>query len=1005
MIKNKWIWTGILICSCIAAAVAVRPGATKLVTNTTDLTSITADVVSDVAVMTVDEGKMTRQPKTNAFSMDMLRPVTDIDRNMLSSSRRSVTEAEKDAAARANSVDQRQPRNPSLDQGSDNCTGVPDLGSVLGTSVATGTTVGFTNNIDTTGWGGVVPACWQGGAFTPSLAGPDVFYKWTAPADGEYTFSLCNGQANGNTYDTGISLWNFTCPAAPVYPGDFICGNDDGGICVDNFGSELACIPLTANQQILIVIDGYSTEAGTYVLDIVACGQCDLVCEDGRPENEPLCGPDYVDVTNGGCNSVNPVFTNITCEDTICAESGTYLVDDTLQIRDTDWYRIVLTDTTRITYGAVAEFDLLNFVIFPGPTGFECDSFSTAGPFSAVACETLEVSGCFPPGEYWLFFAPTTFDGVECGADYEFWVNCEPCAIDTSCADLVLNVSCPGPSTISGTTVGAGDDCRVSGAGQADSLSQDVIVQINIAQNGLYTFSLCGGTAWDSFIHLTTGCCAGSILESDDDDCGTFGGLSRINCRSLTAGTYYLIVEGWSQADAGPFTLTVTCCTPCDVTCVDSETEGDCSDGFVGTNDGCNLAVPAFEAITCGTTKCGSSGNYQINDSTNGRDIDWYSLTVTDTTQITWTWNAEFIARGWILNSDCNALVTLATDTSLACSTKTISACVRPGTYLLLVAPTQFVGTPCGSQYTATVNCVDCVIPPSVTDCAGDAINSQRAHLATESWGLSGADRAWSATTGLKVFDNFTLQAGEVVGGFTFWGAFVQPTTFNNCVATSDSFEVAFWADSSNRTPDFSTGPLCRDTVFLQAFSNGNVYHSTFQIQGQFFSYEYPEGMCCSLATGVQHWISIQSVGAGTCRFMSLSSPNGSNLTVNPGTGAVNTRSLQYTYPAGTVAADTVRNRSFCLNPCPIPCFEVLNLTVYNAPGNGAAWLNFTAPQSAIYQIYSTTNPNADADPNNGGDPDYTLEASVFFPAGAAQWTAPAGFANYKKFVVIANCN
>lgn len=1009
MIKNKWMWTGLLSLACIAAAVAVRPGATKFQTENSNAVSLTGDAKQDVQSIDGAKVSLTKRTKTNPVSFDMLRPVTDANRNLIGSSRVRVTEAQKLAAAAANNADLREPRVPSLDQGSDDCSGVPDLGSILGTAVATGTTVGATNDVDTTGWNNTIPACWQGDAFTSSLAGPDVYYKWTAPAAGNYTFSLCNGSDIGNAYDTGISLWDFTCPAEPVYPGDYICGNDDGGICIDNFGSELQCITLAANQEILIVIDGFGTEAGTYVLDIVACGACDLICDPGAiDENEPLCGPNYDDVTNGGCNSDVPVFTNIACGDAVCAQSGTFIVNDTVQSRDTDWYRLVLTDTTRVTYGAVAEFDLLNFVVFPGPTGFECDSLSLSSAFTAAACETLAVSGCFVPGTYWIFFSPATFTGVDCGSDYNFWVECEPCAIDTGCADASITVDCQNGTTFSSTTIGAGDDCRVSGAGQSDSLSEDVIVEIIIPQDGLYTFSLCGGTLWDSFIHLTSGCCSGTVIESDDDDCGTVGGLSRINCRNLTAGTYYLIVEGWSQTDAGPFTLTVSCCAACDVTCTDSETEEDCSDGFVGSNDGCNLDVPAFEPITCGTTKCGSSGNYQINDSTNGRDIDWYSLTVTDTTQISWTWRAEFIARAWILNSDCEALATLASDTSLPCSTRTISACVRPGTYLLLISTSQFTGTACGSQYTATVNCVDCVIPPSVTECGVDAINSQRAHLATESWGLNGADRNWAATSNLKVFDNFTLQPGEVVGGVSFWGGHVQTANFNNCTSEETmTFEIAFWADSANRTPDFSTGPLCRDTITLASIFNGQVFLPGAQaIQGKFYSYEYPEGQCCSLATGVQHWFSLQatSVSVPDCRFMSLSSPVGSNLTVNPGTGAVNTRSLQYNFVNSTITADTVRNRAFCLNPCALPCFGVTNLSVYNAPGNASAWLNFNAPQAAIYQIYSTTNPNADDNPDNGADANYTLEASTFFPAGPAQWTAPGGFANYKKFVVIANC-
>lgn len=1009
MIKNKWLLVSLVVCACIAVAVAMKPASQKVQVNGSS-TEITAEHgMQKIAASQTGVAKIGKQASKTSGMFSNERPAGESLRNIVPTTRVNVTEAEKQIAVETRSLS-RQPRTPSLDQGSDNCTGVPDLGSATGVAVATGTTAGFTNNIDTTGWGGVLPTCWQGDGFSSSLGGPDVYYKWTAPSTGDFTFSLCQGSANGNQYDTGISLWNFTCPTQPTYPANFICGNDDGGVCVGNFGSELACIPLTQGQQILIVIDGYGTDSGPYSLDITICGQCDLVCPNGGiNEGEPTCGPNYVDTYNAGCNSDPATFQTVTCGQTICGESGTFVVNDTSNFRDTDWYRLVLTDTTLVTFNVVAEFAVLNYTFAPGPLGFECDSASVVGgPFTANACDTLVVSGCLEPGEYWFVVTPQVFTGVDCGSSYIAWWECAPCAIDTGCVDGVLNVTCPAGGSFTGNTTGAGNDCWVSGTTQNDTLSEDQIIQVTIPTDGLYRFSMCTGTTWDTYIFVTDGCCSGTILNdytNDDDRCGTVGGPSETECLNLTAGTYYVLVEGWQQTDGGAYTLTVECCQACVVTCNVNEQEGVCFDAWDGTNDGCNMDVPAFETVTCGATICGRSGNYAINDTTNGRDLDWYAITIADTSLITVTATAEYQHNTWILSSNCNSLATLAFASNAACSTNIASACLAgPGTYLIVVGPTNFTGTACGARYQFSVACEPCVIPESVVDCAGDDLYGQRAHLSTESWGLIGSDARWTATTSLRFYDNFTLDAGEVIGGVTFWGGHVAATTFNNCTSEDImSFEVAFWADSSNRTPDFSTGPLCRDTVTLASVDNGQVYHSTLQIHGRYYHYEYPEGECCSLATGVQHWLSVQAVSVGSpdCRFMSLSSASG-NLSINPTNGALNVRSL-YT-SNGTVVVDTVRNRALCLSPCPTPCFPVTNLTVYPAAGNGAAWLNFTAPQAAVYQIYSTTNPNADDDPDNGSDADYALEASVFFAAGNQSWTAPAGFANYKKFVVLGNC-
>ena len=122
----------------------------------------------------------------------------------------------------------------------------------------TGTTAGATNDY---GPFPSQPPCWHGlhWWYPDACAGRDKTYKWTVPADGYYTISLL-----GSSYDTGLLLYNFTCPTEPSDPEDFICGNDD----VWGIQSELFCLEFSAGHELLIVVDGYGGSYGTYHLQI-----------------------------------------------------------------------------------------------------------------------------------------------------------------------------------------------------------------------------------------------------------------------------------------------------------------------------------------------------------------------------------------------------------------------------------------------------------------------------------------------------------------------------------------------------------------------------------------------------------------------------------------------------------------------------------------------------------------------------------------------------------------
>ncbi|MFZ5432244.1 MAG: hypothetical protein ACOZB3_00575 [Calditrichota bacterium] len=178
-----------------------------------------------------------------------------------------------------------------LDQGGEDCFSAFNLtlaGYVVPFSIS-GFTDDALNDYDCSLFGPLPPPCWDGWYDQfQSCAGGDVVYRWTAPANGDYTFSLC-----GSDFDTGLLIFN---PACPPTPGDYLCGNDDQ--C--GLQSEVS-LPLIAGQEVLIVVDGYSGASGLYTLTVAqAAPHCtfDSFYDIATPLNpELLIGAEVMNTT------------------------------------------------------------------------------------------------------------------------------------------------------------------------------------------------------------------------------------------------------------------------------------------------------------------------------------------------------------------------------------------------------------------------------------------------------------------------------------------------------------------------------------------------------------------------------------------------------------------------------------------------------------------------------------------------------------------------------------
>ena len=136
-----------------------------------------------------------------------------------------------------------------------------------------GTTVGYTNDYDE-----VCP-------YTNSTS-PDVVYKYVAGSTVYVDIDLC-----GSGYDTKLYVYDAGMA--------LIACNDDfyfGAPC-GTYVSKVENVPFNAGGTYYIVVDGYGSASGDYVLAVIAAsGPCVLDCPiDGVPEGEPPLVDDYVD--------------------------------------------------------------------------------------------------------------------------------------------------------------------------------------------------------------------------------------------------------------------------------------------------------------------------------------------------------------------------------------------------------------------------------------------------------------------------------------------------------------------------------------------------------------------------------------------------------------------------------------------------------------------------------------------------------------------------------------
>lgn len=281
-----------------------------------------------------------------------------------------------------------------------------------------------------------------------------IWYKYTPTFTGDAFIDLC-----GSLFDTKLGVYD-ACGGT-----ELACGDDDCG------GGDLqskVLISVTTGTPVWIEIGGFGGDTGDGYLSIYQKEDCPLTCS-GTPEGE-TCGDD----TNGGCNMAVPAFTSVSDGTVICGNA--WAGDGLDEVRDTDWFEVVLTSFSSVTMTAEAEENIIIGIVaqaVPGVAGCTntLDYLSTY-EFIPACQEGFVTLGFLAPGTYYFFLAPDVYQGLEYpGFDYQATFDIE--SLDTG--------------TLSGTVT--------DGTNPIEGVIVTVDIYTDVTDvNGDYSFTISPGT-------------------------------------------------------------------------------------------------------------------------------------------------------------------------------------------------------------------------------------------------------------------------------------------------------------------------------------------------------------------------------------------------------------------------------------------------------------------------------------------------------------------------------
>jgi subtilisin-like proprotein convertase family protein/PKD repeat protein len=418
-----------------------------------------------------------------------------------------------------------------------------------------------------------------------------------------------------------------------------------------------------------------------------ACFDCPI----GGVAEAENCGDD----NNGGCNMVTPTYEPITAGVPVC---GTGWADGS---RDTDWYEFTIAQTSTVTLTVNSDF--------PGAAAI-LDASQGCGLLAIVDFQTTDVTcattvstATLCAGTYIAFVAPSVFSGFPCGSgnNYNAVLDVVPVTVTgniSACSAIEIPVgqSCT-PQTFDNLS---SIYCGGSGGtnpGCANYAGGDVWFYLIVPPSGDVTLAGGAGTITDGGMAAYVGSDCNNLAQVGCDDDSGPGFLPTLNLQGLNPGDT-LWIQYWQYGGGtGTFDL---CAFDCNfVPGVGTLENEPC---FTDVNGGCNSFPPIYQTLSCNETIIGTS---YFDGFT--RDTDWFEYTITSTTSVSWTVQADFAPVIFILNDDCNNIQLIAQGTGNACDVVTATAVLGPGVYHFFVAPdfsSTFDCTGDDGDYQATLN-------------------------------------------------------------------------------------------------------------------------------------------------------------------------------------------------------------------------------------------------------------------------------------------------------------
>lgn len=199
-----------------------------------------------------------------------------------------------------------------------------------------------------------------------------------------------------------------------------------------------------------------------------------------------------------------------------------------------------------------------------------------------------------------------------------------------------------------------------------------------------------------------------SLIGCNDDyyfnhpDCLDY--VSKLENVHLTAGAYFIVVDGYASSSFGPYLITVTSHVTCVLDCPPGgmpEGEPPLVENYVDNyNSGCSESFTYWQQLTADATGaltlCGVSGWY-LSAGSQYRDTDWYVLTMGAGGSIEITGDAEYATYLFELGpQDCNTVgvIQLATAGPCAEDALTVTGYAAGAPVWFWCGPTVFAPPP-----------------------------------------------------------------------------------------------------------------------------------------------------------------------------------------------------------------------------------------------------------------------------------------------------------------------